>query len=80
MLCLDQACKEGVKIYTLLLWHHLVQQKMPVGDNKKMTSLLFRIGDAVMNALAFTSTNFVFSELMGYSEKKKIWKSHDLAL
>ena len=40
-----------------------------------MTSVLFRIGDAVMNALAFTSTNFVFNELMGYSEKKNMQKS-----
>ena len=43
-----------------------------------MGSLLFRIGGAVVNALAFSATNFLFSWLMDHDEKER--KSHDLAL
>ena len=43
-----------------------------------MASLLFTIGDAVMNALALSGTNFVFSRLMDYGEEER--KRHDLAL
>ena len=43
-----------------------------------MASVLFTIGGAVINALAFSGTNFVFSRLTddGAEELKK----HDLAL
>ena len=40
-------------------------------------TLLFTIGRAVVNALAFSGTNFVFSRLTGYGAKKR--KRHDLA-
>ena len=43
-----------------------------------MASLLFTIGGAVINALAFTGTNFVFSRLTDHGEEE--WKRHDLAL
>ena len=42
-----------------------------------MASLLFTVGGAVVNALAFSGTNFVFSRLTGYGAKKR--KRHDLA-
>ena len=42
-----------------------------------MASVLFTIGGAVVNALAFSGTNFVFSRLTGYGAKKR--KRHDLA-
>ena len=41
-----------------------------------MASLLFMIGGAVVNALAFTSTNVIFSELTDHGEKER--KRHDL--
>ena len=43
-----------------------------------MASVLFTIGGAVVNALAFSGTNFVFSRLgnRGAEESKR----HDLAL
>ena len=43
-----------------------------------MGSVLFTVGGAVVNALAFSSTNFVFSRLTdhGVGERKR----HDLAL
>ena len=43
-----------------------------------MASLLFTIGGAVVNALAFSGTNFVFSQLTDYGEEEG--KRHDLAL
>ena len=43
-----------------------------------MASLLFTIGKAVVNALAFSSTNFVFSSLTDHGEEKR--KRHDLSL
>ena len=43
-----------------------------------MASLLFAIGGAVVNALAFSNTNFVFSRLTDHGEEKH--KRHDLAL
>ena len=46
-----------------------------------MASLLFTVGDAVVNALAFSRTNFVFiklQELTDHGEKEL--KRHDLAL
>ena len=45
---------------------------------KYMASLLFTVGGAMVNALAFTSTNFVFSELTDHGEEER--KRHDLAL
>ena len=43
-----------------------------------MASLLFTIGGAVVNALVFSSTNFVFSKLTDHGEEE--CKRHDLAL
>ena len=43
-----------------------------------MASLLFTSGGAVMNALAFSGTNFVFSRLTDHGEEER--KRHDLAL
>ena len=43
-----------------------------------MTSLLFTIGGAVMNALAVSGTNFVFSRLTDHGAKER--KRHDLAI
>ena len=43
-----------------------------------MTSLLFTIGGAVVNALAFGGTNFVFNRLTDHGEEER--KRHDLAL
>ena len=43
-----------------------------------MASVLFTIGGAMMNALAFNGTNFFFSKLTDYGEKER--KRHDLAL
>ena len=43
-----------------------------------MASLLFTIGGAVMNALAFSGTNFLFSKFTDHGEKEH--KRHDLAL
>ena len=43
-----------------------------------MASLLFTIGGAVVNALAFSGINFVFSRLTDNGEEKR--KQHDLAL
>ena len=43
-----------------------------------MTSLLFTIGGAVVNALAFSGTNFVFNRLTDHGEEER--KRHDLAL
>ena len=42
-----------------------------------MASLLFTIGGAVVNALAFSGTNFVFSRLTDHGEEER--KRHDLA-
>ena len=42
-----------------------------------MESLLFTIGGAVVNALAFSDTNFVFSRLTDHDEEER--KRHDLA-
>ena len=42
-----------------------------------MTSLLFTIGGAVVNALVFSGTNFVFSRLMDHGEEDH--KRQDLA-
>ena len=39
---------------------------------------LFTVGGAVVNALAFSSTNFVFSWLTDHDEEE--CKRHDLAL
>ena len=43
-----------------------------------MVSLLFTFGGAVLNALAFRDTNFVFSRLTDHGEEED--KNHDLAL
>ena len=43
-----------------------------------MTSLLFTVPCAVVNALAFSCTNFVFSRLTNHGEEER--KRHDLAL
>ena len=43
-----------------------------------MASLLFTISGAVVNALAFSGTNFVFSRLIDYGEEE--CKRLDLAL
>ena len=43
-----------------------------------MASLLFTIGGALVNALAFSGTNFVFSRLTDQSDEER--KTHDLAL
>ena len=43
-----------------------------------MASLLFTIGGAVVNALAFSGTNFVFSRLTDHGAKER--KRHDVAL
>ena len=43
-----------------------------------MASLLFTVGGAVVNALAFSGTNFVFSRLTDHGEEEH--KRHDLAL
>ena len=43
-----------------------------------MTSVLFTIGDAMVNALAFSSTNFVFSRPTDHGAEEH--KRHDLAL
>ena len=43
-----------------------------------MASLSFTIGGAVVNALAFSGTNFVFSRLTDHGEEER--KRHDLAL
>ena len=43
-----------------------------------MATLLFTIGGAVVNALAFSGTNFVFSQLTDHGEEEQ--KRHDLAL
>ena len=42
-----------------------------------MASLLFTVGGAVVNALAFSGTNFVFNRLTNHGEKEQ--KTHDLA-
>ena len=43
-----------------------------------MASVLFTIGGAVVNALAFNDTNFIFSRLTDHGAKER--KRHDLAL
>ena len=43
-----------------------------------MASLLFTVGGAVVNALAFSGTNFVFSRLTNHGEEEQ--NRHDLAL
>ena len=43
-----------------------------------MASLLFTIGGAVVNALAFSGTNFVFNRLTDHGKEER--KRHDLAL
>ena len=43
-----------------------------------MASLLFTIAGTVVNALAFSGTNFVFSSLTDHGEEKR--KRHHLAL
>ena len=43
----------------------------------KMASLLFTIGGVVVNALAFSGTNFVFSSLTDHGEEER--KRYDLA-
>ena len=43
-----------------------------------MASLLFTIGGAMVNVLAFSGTNFLFSRFMDHGEKER--KRHDLAL
>ena len=42
-----------------------------------MATLLFTIGSAVVNALAFSGTNSVFSQLTDHGEEE--CKRHDLA-
>ena len=42
-----------------------------------MASLLFTVGGAVVNALAFSGTNFIFSRLADHGAEE--CKRHDLA-
>ena len=42
-----------------------------------MASLLFTVGGAVVNALAFSGSNFVFSRLADHGAEER--KIHDLA-
>ena len=42
-----------------------------------MVSLLFTVGGAVVNALAFSGTNFVFNRLTDHGAEER--KRHDLA-
>ena len=42
-----------------------------------MASLLFTVGGAVVNVLAFSGTNFIFSRLMDHGAEER--KRHDLA-
>ena len=42
-----------------------------------MASLLFTDGDAVVNAFAFSGTNFIFSRLTDHGAEER--KRHDLA-
>ena len=43
-----------------------------------MASLLFTVGGAMVNALAFSDTNFIFSGLTDHGAEER--KRHDLAL
>ena len=43
-----------------------------------MASVLFTIGGVLVNALAFSGTNFVFSRLTDHGVEER--KKHDLAL
>ena len=43
-----------------------------------MVSLLFTVGGTVVNALAFSGINFVFSRLTDHGEEER--ERHDLAL
>ena len=43
----------------------------------KIASLLFTIGVAMINALSFSGTSFVFSRLLDHGTKER--KRHDLA-
>ena len=43
-----------------------------------MASLLFTVSGAVVNELAFSDTNFVFSRLTDHGAEER--KKHDLAL
>ena len=43
-----------------------------------MASLLFTVGGAVVNALAFSGSNFIFSRLIHHGEEER--KRHNLAL
>ena len=43
-----------------------------------MASILFTVGGAVVNALAFSGNNFVFSRVTGHFAEER--KRHDLAL
>ena len=43
-----------------------------------MASLLFTVGGAIVNVLAFSSINFVFGRLTDHGAEKR--KRHDLAL
>ena len=42
-----------------------------------MASLLFTVSGAMLNALAFSSTNFVFSKITDHDAEER--KGHDLA-
>ena len=50
---------------------------MPAGNNK-MASVLFTIGGAVMNALAFSDDKFLLSKHMDHGEKER--KRYEVAL
>ena len=50
---------------------------LPFSVENKMASLLFTIGGVVVNALAFSGTNFVFSSLTDHGEEER--KRYDLA-
>ena len=43
-----------------------------------MASLLFIVGGAMVNALAFSGTNFIFGRLLDHGKEER--KMHDLAL
>ena len=51
---------------------------LTIFGRKKMASVLCIVGGAVVNALAFSGTNFIFSRLTDHGAEER--KRHDLAL
>ena len=58
---LDLACKKVVRIYTILFWYHLVQQKLLANDNKINGISIIHNRWPFENAVVFSETNFFFS-------------------